>query len=37
MLYMALLILVALDILPVGKRYLSDENFLEPEENEAII
>jgi len=30
-----MLILVALDILPVGKRYLSDENFLEPEENEA--
>lgn len=31
----ALLILTAIDILPVGKRYLSNDNFLEPEENEA--
>lgn len=32
----ALLALSALDILPVGKRYLSNDNFLEPEENDAI-
>ncbi|HSF45701.1 MAG TPA: YfhO family protein, partial [Chitinophagaceae bacterium] len=32
----ALLVLTALDILPVGKRYLSNDNFLEPEENDAI-
>ncbi len=31
----ALLILTAFDILPVGKRFLNDDNFLEPEENEA--
>lgn len=31
----ALLILTAIDIIPVGKRYLPNENFLEPEENEA--
>jgi Bacterial membrane protein YfhO len=31
-----LLLLTAFDILPVGKRYLSNENFLEPEENDAI-
>jgi hypothetical protein len=32
----ALLVLTALDILPVGKRYLSNDNFLESEENDAI-
>jgi hypothetical protein len=32
----ALLALTAFDILPVGKRYLSNENFLEPEENDAV-
>ncbi len=32
----ALLILTAFDILPVGKRYLRDENFMEPEENDAM-
>lgn len=31
----ALLLLTAIDIIPVGKRYLSNDNFLEPEENEA--
>lgn len=31
----ALLILTAIDIIPVGKRYLTNDNFLEPEENEA--
>lgn len=33
---LALLLISAIDILPVGKRYLSDDNFLEPEENEAV-
>ena len=32
----ALLLLTAFDVLPVGKRYLSDDNFLEPEENESL-
>ncbi len=32
----ALLVLTAIDILPVGKRYLKNENFLEPEENDAV-
>jgi len=32
----ALLALTAFDILPVGKRYLANENFLEPEENDAM-
>jgi hypothetical protein len=32
----ALLVLTAFDILPVGKRYLSNDNFLEPEENDAV-
>lgn len=31
----ALLFLTAIDIIPVGKRYLTNDNFLEPEENEA--
>jgi len=31
-----LLILTAFDVLPVGKRFLSDDNFLEPEENDAM-
>ena len=32
----AFLVLTAIDILPIGKRYLSNDNFLEPEENEAV-
>jgi hypothetical protein len=32
----ALLVLTVIDIIPVGKRYLSNDNFLEPEENDAI-
>jgi ABC-type multidrug transport system fused ATPase/permease subunit len=31
-----LLLLTAFDVLPVGKRFLNEDNFLEPEENEAI-
>jgi hypothetical protein len=31
----ALLLLTTIDLLPVGKRYLSNDDFLEPEENEA--
>lgn len=30
-----LLLLTTLDLLPVGKRYLGNDNFLEPEENDA--
>lgn len=29
-------ILAAMDLLPIGKRYLNDDNFLEPEDNEAV-
>ena len=32
----AFLILTAVDILPVGKRYLTNDNFLEVEENDAV-
>lgn len=32
----AILLLTAFDIIPVGKRYLTNDNFLEPEENEAV-
>jgi hypothetical protein len=31
----ALLVLTSADLLPVGKRYLNNDNFLEPEQNEA--
>lgn len=32
----AFLVLTAFDIIPAGKRYLPNENFLEPEENDAV-
>lgn len=31
----ALLLLTTVDLLPVGKRYLNEDNFLEPEQNES--
>ncbi|MFZ9662110.1 MAG: hypothetical protein ACO29O_09555, partial [Chitinophagaceae bacterium] len=29
-------LIAAIDLLPIGKRYLNDDNFLEPEDNEAV-
>jgi hypothetical protein len=31
-----LLVLTSFDLLPVGKRYLNEDNFLEPEQNDAV-